>query len=107
MKIQRKSRENPEKNPEKYSAKKTVEYRVYNVRTTLSGALWKSELRAVRMEFLEARAIFCILSTAFVGEGDGDGRYAEGVNGNLKLYIHGTELAPDKARLLVEHQRES
>ena len=61
------------------------------------------------MEFLEARATFCTLSTAFVGEGESDGRLRlrEGVNGNLKLGAHGTELAPDKAHLLVEHQRES
>ena len=41
------------------------------------------------------------------GRGPGDGRYGEGVDGNLKFNVHCTKLAEAAAGQLGEHQREA
>ena len=48
-----------------------------------------------------------LLQRGLGGRGPGDGRYGEGVDGNLKLSVHCTELAEDAAGQLGEHQREA
>ena len=47
-----------------------------------------------------------LLQRGLGGRGPGDGRYGEGVDGNLKLSVHCTKLAEDAAGQLGEHQRE-